>query len=602
MKNPNRLSICLSPAPGESFTSYVTRLAADLHVSTLTILDRTGAIDAEEARFLSSGYGIVLHPQRLSSFARVTGLSSTRVEMMLLSHYDGRCFDLGNLDLFSTPSLHRVAARQWAYFSGSHVCPHCLTETGGVWNLSWKLPWSFVCPKHECLLVAFCPGCRRRIGVNRQDRGSRPKFADLIPDPLCCMNACASGEAQVGRAAAPCLTRYDTVPTLSVAAWPEAIRVQHQLNLLMSMNPSNSEKGAPLYEFNELRSLCALLLYAAVLEDFESLHFGFCDAFQKVLTEREICLAAADQWVNLRRRGAHTHVYTGVPTSPVLMAGLTCAAISICPPDGASVEIERLHTLVERSVERCHGSKYVRRLPRLFSFSPRLQTAFDTCLPQQSSVWGGWTPPPQKSQPRMIPLEARHVPQLFWKDTFDTTFVQLLPFMKKDYAQRFCSMALIKTLEQCSWAEAARFLELPAKAGAAMASRAFRFLQPEVKAVFLYKLQEIAIGAMCPFSVTMIDYQQRRHDFSQLSAINPDTWKRLCREADCSPGKRDGKARFAAAWLWSFLTGGDYRLAPALNREPQSQQWEQYQRFRTTSLNELVGPLERYAQSLVPTL
>jgi TniQ len=407
MNRPRRLSTRLFPSPGESFTSYVTRLAADLHVPTLTVLHRTGVIDAEEARLLSSGYGIVLPPRRRDFFAHVTGLDPMQVETMLLSHYDGRCLDAQHLDPANPHALHRVASRHWAYFSGSHACPHCLAETGGAWSLSWKLPWSFICPKHGCLLVAFCPGCRRRLGVNRQDRGSRPKFSNMIPDPLCCMNACAPGEAQVGRAAVPCLTRYDTVPTASVAAWPEALQVQHQLDALMSMDPRMSTDGAPFSMFKELRSLCALILYAAVHEDFGYVPDSFLDAFQKVLTDREARLATADRWVNVRRRGAHTHVYSGVPTSPVLMAGLTCAALSTCPLDGGSVDLERLQTLVDRSVERCHGEKYARQLPHLFSFSPRLHAAFDACLPRRSYVWEGWSSSPAEAQPRTAPL---HVP------------------------------------------------------------------------------------------------------------------------------------------------------------------------------------------------
>ncbi|MFE1907623.1 TniQ family protein [Streptomyces gardneri] len=42
------------------------------------------------------------------------------------------------------------------------VLPHCLAETGGRWQLAWRLGWSFACTRHHILLADRCPACLRK--------------------------------------------------------------------------------------------------------------------------------------------------------------------------------------------------------------------------------------------------------------------------------------------------------------------------------------------------------------------------------------------------------------------------------------------------------
>ena len=61
----------------------------------------------------------------------------------------------------------------------SRFCPTCLAETGGRWQLWWRLRWAFACPIHQCLLADTCPCCDRwqRIG---------PHPHGLVPTPARC--------------------------------------------------------------------------------------------------------------------------------------------------------------------------------------------------------------------------------------------------------------------------------------------------------------------------------------------------------------------------------------------------------------------------------
>ena len=61
----------------------------------------------------------------------------------------------------------------------SRFCPACLAETGGRWQLWWRMRWAFACPNHQCLLADTCPCCDRwqRIG---------PHPHGLVPAPGRC--------------------------------------------------------------------------------------------------------------------------------------------------------------------------------------------------------------------------------------------------------------------------------------------------------------------------------------------------------------------------------------------------------------------------------
>lgn len=55
----------------------------------------------------------------------------------------------------------------------SRYCPRCLTESGGRWHVSWRLPWMTACPRHRVFLLSKCPRCglqvrRRRFLVTRE--------------------------------------------------------------------------------------------------------------------------------------------------------------------------------------------------------------------------------------------------------------------------------------------------------------------------------------------------------------------------------------------------------------------------------------------------
>ncbi|MFB7918665.1 TniQ family protein [Streptomyces sp. NPDC056061] len=94
---------------------------------------------------------------------------------MALAHYDGRALQM-------SPGGRAVTRHVlWGRGRGSRFCPDCLHSSGGRWQLSWRLGFSFACTQHRRLLADHCPHCGR---VPRQ----RPRSGRSVPRPELCGN------------------------------------------------------------------------------------------------------------------------------------------------------------------------------------------------------------------------------------------------------------------------------------------------------------------------------------------------------------------------------------------------------------------------------
>lgn len=93
-----------------------------------------------------------------------------------------------------------------------------------------------------------------------------------------------------------------------------------------------------------------------------------------------------------------------------------------------------------------------------------------------------------------------------------------------------------------------------------------------------------------------INYGIRRRALSGFTEIGREEWKGVCRDAGVLPGKRGGKSRYAATWLWSYLTEGDYRRSPGLREKDGEAEREMYRRFLKNDLGPLKEWLIKYGQ------
>ena len=82
---------------------------------------------------------------------RGDGFGTAAIEALTWRRFDGL---VGTVDV-----AQRQMKMSWP-FRRFRFCPECLANSHGRWQLEWRLPWVFACPKkHFRLLADSCPSC-----------------------------------------------------------------------------------------------------------------------------------------------------------------------------------------------------------------------------------------------------------------------------------------------------------------------------------------------------------------------------------------------------------------------------------------------------------
>lgn len=574
----------VAPVGGEAFASFVDRVAALYRVPLSTALHRTGVTDDDSFRALPVGYGVVLAPDRLEAFAHATRLTPERVTGMLLAGYQGGPLDLSGLDMAAPRSVRAVALREWGYFAGSHACPSCLADDG-AWRVRWKLPWSFACVRHRRLLIDTCPDCGRRSGIGRRDGMSAPAFPGRVPQPGRCRNALPTGLAGAGRAGLPCDSDLGGAVAHRLATNDPALAAQTTLDALL-------DAGGAAELFAGLRAVCALVLHhggpehvgadaAPAVEAFAN-HVACRDAVRE---ERGAMIGAGVDG----RHGPRTRSWTAVPQSAALMAAVVPAALRVLEPEDPHVVAERLAPLLDTAAATARGLTVVTRIPHDSGFTPPLRAAFDAWQdgrPRRKAVHrygvGARTS-------RRWGVTAAQVPQLLWAEEYRDRFAELLPDSREHMGRRFAAMALVKTVEPVTWRQAARRLDLNPRRSVGLVNHYMVVLNSRGHTeAFFTRARDLA--DRLDADPHRVDYGALRRAHAGLADLDPAAWARACREAGVHPGQ-GARRRNAATWVWTELTGGDWRLAPAFRDRDTDNAREVYRRFLREVENGLSLPL-----------
>lgn len=178
------LPIQLEPRPDETWHSFLTRTAAvhDCTVSTLAL--HLGVRDTHGN--WPAYYGIKVAGDWASRASVVLGRTVPDLRAMHLEVFDQVALDLR--PLAGRPGIQttrRAAQASWVHLSGSSYCPQCLAEDRS-WRLSWRLPWTTVCRRHQVLLVSACPDCGGVPGRSHRYNGSAPARTAIGPDGRRC--------------------------------------------------------------------------------------------------------------------------------------------------------------------------------------------------------------------------------------------------------------------------------------------------------------------------------------------------------------------------------------------------------------------------------
>jgi hypothetical protein len=83
-------------------------------------------------------WAILATRDELSSIAEVTGVGEGVLAALTLQRFDGHAVAI-------LPEQRRVRPQVLWGRAGSRFCPACLADSGGRWQITWRLGWSFAC-------------------------------------------------------------------------------------------------------------------------------------------------------------------------------------------------------------------------------------------------------------------------------------------------------------------------------------------------------------------------------------------------------------------------------------------------------------------------
>ncbi|MDP9352235.1 MAG: TniQ family protein [Chloroflexota bacterium] len=585
--------------PVESFVGYADRLAFHLEIPLSTLLRHIGVMKEGTQAVLPGGYGVFLSPQLLRRFADATRLPEETVAGMLLMRYDGMCVDFSGIDVSDTRSMRHPSNRFWAYLAGTHACPLCLAgctdkETRGVWDLSWKLPWSFACVKHRVLLLDRCPACDTRLRTGTPSNRGKPASMSHVLDPALCANSKPRQQRVQGHDG-PCGHPLTEVVTPSLARWPGVLEAQEYLQRLLdgSAVPIVAGEVVPTLEyFNTLRTLSSLLLAYCTAEDLREAPTFALNSFER---RRGAYLGG--------RRAKPAYAFHKPPEDTVMLCAIVPAAVGLTRVGSVDALAHALDPIVRRTL--AEGVQFSTVLRMLAASNKHLVAAFDiisTGRMNPATVLLRQNDNRISDSVRQRGFSPDYVPQLLWEDTYSELFADLFDHKSRYYARRVCSMSTVRLLGPPSWPKAAELLELPVPRSSEIAKELvgnLRRSDEENLETFAERIDEVARRMTETSEAERVNYRQRRRALEHLEVVPYAEWKRICQEVGIGPGKDGVRNRCAAAWIWCRLAGGDRWLSPAISVNDDNTIRVHYQRFEKECAGELERLLTEYGHALL---
>ena len=555
-----RLPFVREPVAGESFPSWLDRTSAALGAPAGVVAEAIGLpVRRHHTDSVPSMLGIVMAASTESAASIATGLDPTTLRDMHLTRYHGGALNLSELDPVDERSLAGIARREWVSLHGSRACPRCLADSGGAWQIHWKLSLAAVCVAHGVVLVDQCPRCAVPLRRTRQGRPSALSRLQA-PDPT----ACHAGRHRCGA---------DITAAASATASTRLIAAQRRLhNAAHGGEAVWAGRPIPAAEyFARIRALGAAARFAA---DAALLPPG------TPTTVAQAFSAHVD--LDRGRGGGNVGYRTRPATAAASAALLAVLAESILA--GSAQEFDQAVEPLARAVRRARterGHNPLRGLPLPAALraqpAPFVGRVAAAAGPQGDRGNG---PPPQWI-PTVVDDDAYRRVTEFLPGTLDLT------------GRRFTALAAARVAGARSWAEAARWTGWPVEAGchtAEVVTQRVTHVEEFWEAVRVIT-DQLAVGG--------VDWQQRRERLQGLTVIDPRQLGEA--RADAAPWT-GSRRRCAAAWAWATCTSSDWRVSPAM-RDPRwaattASRRELYRRFSRRISPRLADALVEYATQI----
>jgi DNA-binding transcriptional LysR family regulator len=531
------LPIRLDPLAGEALDSWMEALA---HRNHTVLEDLLGAVGLKTADIRSGGntWIIELSSDEAAAVSSATGIDVSAVQAMTLSHYAERALRIG-------PGATVNRTFPWGRGRGSRYCPKCLAETGGRWQLRWRLGWSFACLRHRCLLADVCPACKRPERLYTH-------IGTVIPTPGRCANPAADA---TGRTPPRCGAQLADATVARFDARHPVLAAQKTVYDLIDADTARFG----VYQQNPQPSSHALGDVRAVAA--RTLRYASDDELDDVLPADLVeAYRASDAPLIARsgRNGRKPGLYA--PAHAVSAAvGVTAALAVLNEPDTASAG-RSIHWLVRGARER------VRTVcPTTIGWSGRatptlvgvqLASLGDSLKVSDQLRYRIGAPLPSRPPAGTTRLDhlVRATPTMFWPAW---SLRMAIPSCRHRHFRRILSAAILLVGTRLRLQQAAQLVSpgLPSQD----VSRVLQWMQANetwepIRAALTYCADRLADGA------APIDYQRRRTlDYRHL--LPDDEWMSICRKVGvAAPTRRTSLS--ARGFLYEQISGLPTRAAP----------------------------------------
>lgn len=540
MNTVRTLPIRIVPIEGEAIDSWLEAIAHRTHTAFGDLLTAVGLSPCNATG--ASDWIVRLNPNEAQTISIATGISPDVLETMTLQHYSGRAVRV------KPDSRMLSRAFPWGRGRGSRFCPGCLDATGGRWQLSWRLGWTFACTVHNCLLADACPRCG---AVQRR----RTHIGDIIPQPGHCAHP---APAAIGRTPQRCgadLTAPD------VAAFDTDHPVIHAQRVVNTVLDSETVtfgvyQVLPQRQLNvlaDIRAVAGRVLAYATPQDLEAL----------IPQDLNTIYRAAAESAGSRSRPARTDTKPGLAAparAATAAVGVVAALTALDRPDVASAG-DALRWLVTSS--RARGSAV-----RATNISWGKNTS-PVLTGVQLTALGPLLNPSDQLRYRIgtalaaHPYRARRAPRSWragcrrccgrrgrchWRSRI-VHQRQLRPAL---------SAILLLVNNRLNLEEAAGVLASPIEGHAV--SRVLQLLEKQdqwssIRAALIRMADYLADNDI------PIDYQRRRRaDYTML--LPHKVWAQICRDT-ATPGPRSVRAWIGCCFLFERLSGQPASTSPA---------------------------------------
>lgn len=567
-----KLPVSVVPRSGEVLESWLGTLASRLDLTFGALLRAIGS-SSDGVDLRRKGISIRLTEPEVAALAVSTDASPDQLCAMTMARYDGHLV-----------SIDRSGSRwQWStwYTTRTRFCPACLIDSGGRWQLRWRLPWVFVCDTHGCLLEDTCSLCGQEQRVS-------PFWLPRkhIPDLQRCSSWVGGEDKRLW-----CRNELSTNVFPSLAVDDPLAQAYTQLSGILAQRVTTFgvyalSPASSLRVLADLRVLSARLLAAVALEDVDDfLGANRCCSLRARVAASSTSLG--ERWGSSGALSAH---------APALITGIGIAlALKVLEAESVDEAGDRLRTFVGWRLAR-DGRRPTPAILEGGHVSPALEAVYLSAvsvhlLPSSKLRYRTMTEFPRYpggDDAGRLDAAVRSIPTALWREWGVRLFPTSYPYL--DAVSPSLSALLLIVGTRVTVDDAYRRIGWEGRRPCRIAVLDYFYRNPLWLniATAVVRLHAYLLADPSP-----IDYQRRRSlDYSDL--LPADQWTNICQRVDLSRADSDTFLQIARAWLFERVSGRPAATCPFISGNAVSQ--PERDQFVERFTSELVTALDREAE------